>query len=68
VGGGAPPPRAPPQGAPPPERVHDLLTRHERGKRDGRVRAPETPAGAESASTPAPPTAQPPVQPTEDRS
>jgi anti-sigma regulatory factor (Ser/Thr protein kinase) len=29
---------------PRPERVHDLLSRHERGKRDGRVRAPEGPS------------------------
>jgi signal transduction histidine kinase len=35
---------------PRPERVHDLLTRHERGKHDGRVRASETPAEAEPPS------------------
>ena len=35
---------------PRPERVHDLLDRHERGKRDGRVRAPETAANAEPPS------------------
>jgi signal transduction histidine kinase len=40
-------PLGPPDVRPRPERVHDLLTRHERGKRDGRVRAPETPADAE---------------------
>jgi hypothetical protein len=31
--------------------VHDLLTRHERGKRDGRVRAPDTVADAEPTTT-----------------
>jgi hypothetical protein len=31
--------------------VHDLLTRHERGKRDGRVKAPETAADAEPTTT-----------------
>jgi len=40
-------PLGPPDVRPRPERVHDLLTRHERGKRDGRIRAPETPADAE---------------------
>jgi signal transduction histidine kinase len=40
----------PPDVRPRPERVHDLLTRHSRGKRDGRVRAPETPADAERPS------------------
>ena len=40
-------PLGPPDVRPRPERVHDLLTRHERGKSDGRVRAPETPANAE---------------------
>jgi signal transduction histidine kinase len=40
-------PLGPPDVRPRPERVHDLLTRHERGKRDGRVRAPETAADAE---------------------
>jgi len=40
-------PLGPPDVRPRPERVHDLLTRHERGKRDGRIRAPETPAEAE---------------------
>ncbi len=44
-------PLGPPDVRPRPERVHDLLTRHERGKRDGRVRAPETPAGAEPTTT-----------------
>ncbi len=44
-------PLGPPDVRPRPERVHDLLTRHERGKRDGRVRAPETVADAESTTT-----------------
>jgi anti-sigma regulatory factor (Ser/Thr protein kinase) len=33
---------------PRPERVHDMLSRHERGKRDGRVRAPDTAASADT--------------------